>query len=139
MTQNGVEFFVDGLVTGDSGRFTVIGRCGDEPIRLDDRFTAVIRYKPRRYPDEIGEAPIRTAEEAASLRVICIHAYDRSLSMLGQGMTGSLVVEGDGLQHVTPGWALGTANRDTAGLELDRKVIETTSSPLRQLRGIDPS
>ena len=76
-----------------------------KPIRIGDQFSAAIRYKPFRYPDEVGDYPVRITEEPAALRVVCIHAYERSLQMLGQGMTGSIVVEGDGLNHVAPGWA----------------------------------
>ena len=83
-----IEFIVEAIVTGASGRFTVIGRCGDTPIRVDDRFDAVYRYKPRRYPDEMDDDPVRESQEPAELKVECIHAYERSLPILGQGMTG---------------------------------------------------
>lgn len=105
---NHTEFIISHVVDGVSGR-TVIGRCGDEPIRVGQVFDAVYRYKPRRYPDQLGDPPVREVEKAAGLRVLCIHAYDHSLPLLGQGMTGSLVVEGEGLNDVAPGWVLGQA------------------------------
>ena len=104
------EFIVDDVVTGESGATTVIGRCGDEPIRVGQIFDAVYRYKPRRYPDQLGDPPVREVENASCLRVVCIHAYEQSLPLLGQGMTGSLVVEGEGLDRVAPGWVLGHAD-----------------------------
>jgi hypothetical protein len=107
MDPQNIEFIVEYWVPGESGQFTVIGRCGDEPIRVNDTFDAVFRYKHRRYPDELGDEPVREVERPVSLRVECIHAYERSLGVLGQGMTGSLVLRGDGLQHVVPGWVLG--------------------------------
>ena len=106
---NHSEFIIEYVVNGASGHTTVIGRCGDEPIRVDQVFDAVYRYKPRRYPDQLGDAPVREVENAAGLRVLCIHAYEQSLPILGQGMVGSLVVEGEGLGHVKPGWVLGHA------------------------------
>jgi hypothetical protein len=108
------EFIVDGWVSGTSGRFTILGRCGDEPIHVGDVFDAVFRYKPRRYPDELGLEPIRDVEHCASLRVESISAYQESLDELGQGMTGSLVVSGEGLGHIAPGWVLGAKNGTTS-------------------------
>ena len=106
---NHSEFLVDFVVTGESGLTTAIGRCGDEPIQVGQIFDAVYRYKPRRYPDQLGDAPVREVENTAGLRVVCIHAYELSLPLLGQGMTGSLVVEGEGLDLVVPGSVLGHA------------------------------
>ena len=65
------------------------------------------RYKRRRSPDELGDEPAREVAKPASIRVVCIHAYERSLKMLGQGTTGSLALDGDGLQYLAPGWILG--------------------------------
>ena len=115
MTKSTTEFIVDGWVPGNSGRFTIVGRCGDEPIRVGDVFDAVFRYKPRRYPDEMGLEPIREVERSASLRVESISAYQESLDELGQGMTGSLVVTGDGMGQISPGWVLGASKGTTFG------------------------
>jgi hypothetical protein len=105
MTSKELQFIVDGFLSGE--RFTVVGRCGDRPIHVGDVFDAVYRYKRRRYPDELGDEPIREIEEPAAIRVVSIHAYERCLQALGQGMTGSLTIEGDGLQYLAPGWILG--------------------------------
>lgn len=105
MTADELQFIVDGFVHGE--RFTVVGRCGDRQIHVGDVFDAVYRYKRRRYPDELGDEPIREIEKPASIRVVSIHAYQRCLQTLGEGMTGSLTIEGDGLQHLAPGWILG--------------------------------
>src|SRR5437660_948093 len=96
MTDNRAEFIVEYMVTGESGRFTAIGRCCEVPIRVGDSFDLVFRNKPRRYPEEAGDDPIRIAERPVCLRVVCIHAYEQSLTVMGEGMTGSLVLEGDG-------------------------------------------
>ncbi len=107
MTKPTSEFIVDGFATGESGRFTIIGRCGDEPIMVGDVFDAVFRYRHRRYPDEMGMEPVREFEHPACLRVESISAYQHSLDELGQGMTGSLVVSGEGSGCISPGWVLG--------------------------------
>jgi hypothetical protein len=105
MIDNELQFIVDGFVHRE--RFTVVGRCGDRPIHVGDVFDAVYRYKRRRYPDELGDEPIREIEKPAAIRVISIHAYERCLQALGEGMTGSLTLEGGGPQYLAPGWILG--------------------------------
>jgi hypothetical protein len=105
MNDQELMFIVDGIVDGES--LTVIGRCGDAPINVGEVFDAVYRNKRRRYPDELGDEPIREVEKPAAIRVVCIHAYEKSLTTLGEGMTGSLALDGDGLQYLAPGWILG--------------------------------
>jgi hypothetical protein len=105
MVEKQLEFIVCGLVQGD--HFTVIGRCGDLSIHVGDVFDVVYRNKRRRYPDEMGDDPVREVEKPAAIRVLCIHAYQRSLQTLGGGHTGSLTLEGDGTQYLAPGWILG--------------------------------
>jgi hypothetical protein len=102
-----VMFIVDGFDLISEERFNVNGRCGDLPIHVGDVFDVVYRNKRRRYPDEMGDEPVREVEKPAAIRVVCIHAYERSLKALGEGMTGSLALEGDGLQYLAPGWILG--------------------------------
>jgi hypothetical protein len=105
MTQGDLEFIVVGVVKGE--HFTVLGRCGGVSIRVGDIFDAVYRNKRRRYPAELGDEPVREVEKPAAIHVVCIHAYERSLDTLGEGMTGSLTLEGYGLQYLAPGWILG--------------------------------
>jgi hypothetical protein len=105
MIENELQFIVVGVAHGE--QFTVLGRCGGTPIHLGDVFDAIYRHKRRRTPDELGLEPVREVEKPVVIRVVCIHAYGRSLKMLGQGATGSLAVEGDGLQYLAPGWILG--------------------------------
>jgi len=101
------EFIVKGVASGESGYLQVIGRCGDLPIRVDDCFDRLFCYKPRNYPQEAGRPPERCQEKQVALRVVCIHAYERSLPELGEGMTGSLALDGAGADQVAPGWILG--------------------------------
>ena len=106
MAENELEFIVAGVVEHGE-HFTVLGRCGDVAISVGDVFDAVYRYKHRRYPDQLGDEPIREVEKPAAIRVLCIHAYERCLKTMNRGMTGSLILEGDGLQYLAPGWILG--------------------------------
>src|SRR3954454_9237184 len=101
MAKKQLEFIVCGFIQGQ--HFTVLGRCGDAPIHVGEVFDAVYRYKRRRYPDELGDEPVREVEKPAAIRVVCIHAYERSLKTMPEGMTGSLTLEGDGLQYLAPG------------------------------------
>jgi hypothetical protein len=104
MIADKLQFIVVGVVNGE--QFTVLGRCGDLPIHVGELFDAVYRYN-RRSRDQLGDEPVREIEKPAAIRVVCIHAYERSLMALGEGMTGSLTLEGDGLQYLAPGWILG--------------------------------
>jgi hypothetical protein len=105
MAEKELEFIVAGIVEGR--QYSVIGRCGDVPIHVEDEFDAVFRYKRRRRPDELGDEPVREVEKPAAIRVVGIHAYESCLRTLGEGMTGSLTLEGDGLQYLAAGWILG--------------------------------
>ncbi len=115
MIEKELQFIVAGFVHGE--RFTVIGRCGDLPIHVGDRFDAAYRYKRRRYPDEMGDEPVREVEKPAAIRVVSIHAYEMCLPTLGEGMTGSLTLEGDGLQYLAPGWILGQKSASPSSVD----------------------
>jgi hypothetical protein len=117
------QFIVAGFVQGE--RFTVIGRCGELPIHVGDVFDAVYRYKRRRYPDELGDEPVREIEKPAAIRVISIHAIERCLQTLGQGMTGTLSIEGDGVQYIAPGWILGSRSEAPLSVTQDSESVAT--------------
>ena len=77
------------------------------PARVGDHFNVLYRYEPRRTITDV-ETPGRKADmRPVSLRVDCIHAYDKSLKELGPMMVGSLALSGTGLEWLTPGWVLG--------------------------------
>lgn len=111
MEQNDLQFIVVGVVEGE--HFTVLGRCGDVPIQVGDVFDAVYRYK-RRSRAELGDEPVREIEKPAAIRVNYIYIFNKSTQMMGQGMTGSLSLEGEGLQFLAPGWILGRKSEDSA-------------------------
>lgn len=116
MAEKTLEFIIAGVV--DGRQYSVIGRCGDVPVHVGDVFDAAFRYKRRRRPDELGDEPVREQEHPTALRVVGIHAYQECLRTLGEGMTGSLTLEGDGLQFLAPGWILGRRSEGPSNGEM---------------------
>jgi hypothetical protein len=109
MIEHPPEFLVEYKVVGMGGRMHFIGRCGDAPIHVGDQFSCLFRYSPRTSPRDLERPASRQQELPVSLRITSIHAYDRSLSSLSEGMTGSLVLDGEGMDQVEPGWVLGVS------------------------------
>jgi len=98
-----MEFIIDAIVTGESGHHTLIGRCGDAPIRVGDEFHSVYRYDDA----TAGNSASRVDERAVVVIVNQIQAYGKRLDVLGQGMTGSCVVSGTNLEKLAAGMVLG--------------------------------
>ena len=105
MSHHAFEFIVAGYVDGE--QFRVVGRNGDEDIKIGDTFDAMYRYKRPRTLADYGADPIREEERCVKIRVIGIYALNRDLEHLGVGMTGALTVEGHGVEDIAPGWVLG--------------------------------
>jgi hypothetical protein len=95
-----LSFYVNGAVQGE--QMQVIGRCGDQPIPRGELFVIACRYKPRERLEDFVNPPELIDSIPVSLRVLEIQAYDRSLDELGEGMTGSLVLGGDGFERIGP-------------------------------------
>ena len=117
MKTDRVEFIVEGIAPGEMGRTTVIGRNGDRPIHLDETFDLMVRHKRRHFSEGPRDEPVVEEERPIDVRVVCIHAYDRSLEELGEGMTGSLVLEGQGSRSLAPGWVLLKREENTDALQ----------------------
>jgi hypothetical protein len=103
-TRAKVTFLVEGTVEGEQAY--VIGRCGESPIRRGDVFAMACRYRARQSLEEFDTPPEILTSCPVSLRVIEIRAYDRPLDELGPGMTGSLVLSGEGMGRIGPGTVL---------------------------------
>lgn len=103
-TKAKVEFLVEGIVEGEQDH--VIGRCGDSAIRLGNVFTKVCRYQRRQTLEAFATPPELVKSCLVSLRVLGIQAYQRSLDELGPGMTGALVLSGEGMRRIGPGSVL---------------------------------
>jgi hypothetical protein len=106
MSHHAFEFIVVDYVADD--RFRVIGRNGDEDVKIGDVFDVMYRYKRANSPEERGADPVREpGERDIHVRVVGIYALSRDLQHLGVGMTGALTVEGEGIEDIAPGWVLG--------------------------------
>ncbi|HYT89880.1 MAG TPA: hypothetical protein VEL76_14335 [Gemmataceae bacterium] len=106
MATKNIEFVVNYVVEGATGTIRPIGRCGDHPIEVGDVFTLVYRNRPRETAEELATAAERIWEHPVALHVVEIQAYGRVLQELGEGMTGSLVLSGEGGRFVQPGFVL---------------------------------
>jgi hypothetical protein len=94
---NQVGFIVRHTVPDTSGSVHVIGRCGDEPIRVGDTFSVL------HVPDRVAShEPSVSAARAVHLRIVGIQAYQKSLNELGGGMTGTIDLEGPGAESLVP-------------------------------------
>jgi len=62
-----MEFYISGSVHAESGFLSIVGRCGNEPVRPGVEFRAILREKPRRYPEGL-ELP-REIEECKGVVV----------------------------------------------------------------------
>ena len=102
-----IEFYVSGEVSGASGHYHVIGRCGEDAIRVGDVFTAVYQYPTATVENGAEWEPRRLDEQPIQLRVDAIHAYEHCLKELGTGMTGSLDLSGVGAERVYDSSVLG--------------------------------
>ncbi len=93
-----IGFIVEGVVTDSDTYYHLIGRCCDIPIHIGDRFE--VAYAPAK---PIGrDYPGLGVAGSVKLRVERIQSYQRQLEMLGEGMTGTIDVRGEGLNRVEP-------------------------------------
>jgi hypothetical protein len=115
MSHHAFEFIVVGYVGVEGERYRVVGRNGDEDIRIGDSFDVMYRYKRPATPDDYSTDPVRESEREVRIRVTGIEAMNRSLKHLGVGMTGALTVEGEGIGDIAPGWILGRREPQSVG------------------------
>lgn len=110
MTSGPGQFVVAGIVDGQellrAKYCSVIGRCGQTPVRLGDRFDGVVRFDEPKSTQDYERPPKALAEEKVELAIQKISAYGRERTVLEAGMTGSLVLTGLGLDKLGAGCAL---------------------------------
>lgn len=97
------EFFVREILKGRAGKNLVIG-FPDEGValRVGDQF--VVKYEiPRTLEDVLNERPKAepTNACAVSLTVVEIESMRELIQELPKGVTGALVLSGDGIEHVS--------------------------------------
>lgn len=127
------EFLIDKVVQNEDnllpGRYAVlIGRCGDVPIHKGHVFEAVSRYKPGRCPEDVGVEPVRLETIPVRLVVVEIQTLNRTLDLLGQGMTGAIFVQGAGLDRLADGKDVGQPLAVAAVTNGSETTPETASS-----------
>jgi len=121
---NDVGFIVEYVVSADQSQLHAIGRCGECPIHVGDEFDRI------HAPAVILREGYRGLGEASpvKLRVERIEAYQRQLATLGQGMTGTIDLRGDGLNRVIPGAVLGVPARiGGAAVQAPQQAVQPTN------------
>jgi hypothetical protein len=138
MNEQTLEFAVVGVVDGEElfnePYRAVIGRCGDVPIRLDDHFDAVVKYDEPKSIADYERDPIEVSRNRVDLTVKRIHAYGKDREMLERGMTGVLVLVGQGLGSIDTHSSLAGTATVNAGNGLRPKHSE--SEPARHVRSV---
>ncbi|HEX3998566.1 MAG TPA: hypothetical protein VHX65_08465 [Pirellulales bacterium] len=122
-----IEFYVHGLVEGESGKLRFVGRCCADTIQVGDFFESVFAYEFA--TDSAGsEVTAHVHPEPLHLRIARIHAYGQFLDLLGTGMTGTLDLEGSGQELVRPGLVLGGESVAANGQTAPADVKSSTAS-----------
>lgn len=137
MAEQTPEFLIDKVLWNEdnalAGRYAVlIGRCGESPIRKGDVFREVYRYKPGRYPEDMGAASNRLDSIPVLLVVAEIQTLNRPLELLGQGMTGAIFVQGDGLDRLAEDWVIGQPIPVRSDIGESKAAPETEASITRR-------
>lgn len=101
-----MEFHISGSVRGESGFFSIIGRCGNEAVRPGTEFRAIFRIKPREYPVGLESPP--EVEECRDLHITVreVETCGKSVDMLPPNMTGILRCVDSSVELVPGGWVL---------------------------------
>jgi hypothetical protein len=101
-----MEFYISGSVHGESGFLSIIGRCGSESVRPGAEFRALLREKPRSYPEGL-ELP-REIEECKNvhIKVQEVEAYGKKVDVLPANTTGVLRCVDYSMDLVPGGWIL---------------------------------
>ena len=101
-----MEFYISGSVHGDTGFLSIIGRCGNEPIRTGVEFRAILKEKPRHYPDGL-ESPREIEKcQTISIKVQEVEVYGKTVEILPANTTGVLRCVDYSVDLVPGGWIL---------------------------------
>ncbi len=101
-----MEFYISSSVHGETGCLSIIGRCGNEPIRPGVEFRAILKEKPRQYPAGL-ELPREIEKcKSISIRVQEVEVYGKKVELLPANMTGVLRCIDYTVDLVPGGWIL---------------------------------
>ena len=106
-----IEFGVH-AAEASGARARVSGRCYSGPIDVGDVFSAVYELVVQPKGEEYGPS-LRSKSQLVDIEVKAITAYGRSLSTLDTGMTAELLLSGNGIDAIKPGYTLGYSIGDT--------------------------
>jgi hypothetical protein len=105
------EFFVKDVLQDRSGKPLFVGFPNDgDAVRVGDQF--VVRYEvPRTLDDVLNERSKAepTNVYAISLVVVAIESMRKSIQELPRGVTGALILSGDGMEFLSKNSFLRTA------------------------------
>jgi hypothetical protein len=101
-----MEFYISASVHGESGFLSIIGRCGNEPVKSGVEFRAILKEKPRQYPDGL-ELP-REIEKCKSIRIRVqeVEVYGKKVDFLAANTAGVLRCVDYSVDLVPGGWIL---------------------------------
>lgn len=101
-----MEFYISGSVRGESGWLSIIGRCGEESLHPGVEFRAIMKEKPRRYPDGLEQPREIEKCHSVHIRIEEVEAYGKKVEFLPACTTGVLRCVSDSVDLVPGGWIL---------------------------------
>lgn len=101
-----MEFYISDSVHGETGFLSIIGRCGDEPIRPGVEFHAILKEKPRSYPDGLESRREIEKCKSISIKVQEVEVYGKRAEVLPANTTGVLRCVDYSVDLVPGGWIL---------------------------------
>ena len=101
-----MEFYISGSVHGETGFLSIIGRCGNEPIRPGVEFRAILREKPRLYPNGFESPREIEACKSILIKVREVEVYGKKVESLPPNTTGVLRCDDYSVELVPGGWIL---------------------------------
>ena len=106
MSEKKREFYIASVVTGESGRTTLIGRASVLPIPVGTKFTVTYKEKRQKFPNGYTANPPREQENPICLTVESASVYGKPVNEIPGSTTGSLVLNESNMEHLSPGWML---------------------------------
>jgi len=101
-----MEFYISSSAQAETGMLSIVGRCGDEPIRPGVEFHAILREQPRQFPDGLELPRIIEKCRVIQIKVQQLEAYGKKVDLLPAHTTGVLRCVDYSVDVVPGGWIL---------------------------------
>ena len=101
-----MELYISDSVHGETGLLSIIGRCGDEPIRPGVEFHAILKERPRQFPDGLELPQVIEKCRGIQIKVQELEAYGKKVDILPPHTTGVLRCVDYSVDLVPSGWIL---------------------------------